>query len=143
MSDILNFKKGVFIDKDPLNETELRILILIASKVKKEDDLETASYEFNIQQVKEFLGLPSSGDFEDLEDITEKMIGKIFEIDTEDGRKIFTKWLTSAKYDPKKQTVSFSILPELREFYSQVGFKIKLTNFDFFKSKYGKISLSV
>lgn len=143
MSDILNFKKGVFIDKDPLNETELRILILIASKVKKEDNLETASYEFNIQQVKEFLGLPSSGDFEDLEDITEKMIGKIFEIDTEDGRKIFTKWLTSAKYDPKKQTVSFSILPELREFYSQVGFKIKLTNFDFFKSKYGKISLSV
>ena len=143
MSDILKFKKGVFIDKDPLDETELRILILIASKVKKEDNLETVSYEFNIQQVKEFLGLSSSGDFKDLEDITEKMIGKIFEIDTEDGRKIFTKWLTSARYDPQKYTVSFSILPELRDFYSQIGFKIKLTNFDFFKSKYGKIPLSV
>ncbi len=143
MTDILKFEKGVFIDKDPLNETELKILILIASKVKKEDDLEKATYVFNIQQVKNFLGLPYSDNFEDLEDITEKMIGKIFEIDTEDGRKIFTKWLTSAKYDPKKQTVSFSILPELREFYSQVGFKIKLTNFDFFNEKYGKIPLSV
>ena len=142
MTDILKFEKGVFIDKDPLNETELKILILIASKVKKEDDLEKATYVFNIQQVKNFLGLPYSDNFKDLEDITEKMIGKIFEIDTEDGRKIFTKWLTSAKYDPKKQTVSFSILPELREFYSQVGFKIKLTNFDFFKEKYGKIPLS-
>ena len=89
MTDILKFEKGVFIDKDPLNETELKILILIASKVKKEDDLEKATYVFNIQQVKNFLGLPYSDNFEDLEDITEKMIGKIFEIDTEDGRKIF------------------------------------------------------
>lgn len=119
--------KGRFVDKYPLTETELKILMLIASKVKKEDNLEEKTYKFDIQQVRKAIGLPESEDYEDLAAVTKKMIGKYFLVEGKTST-VYLKWLAAASYDLHEKTVAFSILPELKDVYSYIGQTSKLSD---------------
>lgn len=131
--------KGTFIDKYPLTDTELKILMLIASKVNKEDNLEETTYKFGIQEVRQAINLPASEEYTDLAEITKKMISKYFMVKSEFST-VCLKWLTAASYDLQEKTVAFSILPELKEVYNYIGQKSEVSSNIEMNSKYAEIS---
>lgn len=139
-------KKGNFIFKDlyPLTEIEMKLLILIVSRIKPKDNLAKVSYTFTYEELKNILGLKEEKLQDQLMELSGNLISKIFELNDHDEVIIHMKWVTSATYNPNKKTVSFNVLPDTRELLLLLKSKTKvLVNYDEYMSKYGEVILNL
>lgn len=140
----LKGRNYIFKDIDPLTDIEIKLLILIVSRIKPDDDLEKTSYTFTYSELKVFLNLKEENLQKQLMKISENLITKIFEITDGDDLVIQLKWVISAHYNPNKKSVSFSLLPEIRELLLLLQSKTKiLKNYEEYESKYGKVKLNI
>lgn len=101
-----------------LSIREMKIVLLLASTVKKDFDQEFKPIEISMKELAEEIGITNSGSFyQELRVITSKLKSKGFNYGYIDNNGEFTEdqvnWLSSAKYYPKRGTVLLRFDPLL------------------------------
>ena len=121
MTNLLEqYKPGIMKASASLTEQEKQLLVLISAKVPIADPLAyKKNYVFAISEVYEAIGMPVVNDYKPLYKVVSNLIKKII---TFERGKSFLKvgWLSSARYNESKSTVSFCFDPNMQSFYQHL-----------------------
>lgn len=119
-----------------LTVTEQKLIRLLASMIKKEDDY-FKEYEFTSKDLIKILGTSDSRFYRDIDDITDLLMQRIIKIkniDTGEFEKYH--WVESCKY--RNGILKFKISEDMKPFYLNLDWytKYQLKNIMQFKSTY-------
>lgn len=121
MTNLLElYKPGIMKASASLTEQEKQLLVLISTKVPVADPLAyKKNYDFDISEVYKAIGMPVVNDYKPLYKVVSNLIKKII---TFEKGKSFLKvgWLSSARYNESKGTVSFCFDPNMQSFYQHL-----------------------
>lgn len=103
-----------------MSTTEIKIVAKLTSLINKDDE-DFKEYEFSSMKLLKELNLGSEN-YSALEDSINKLIGRVIEIEKEDGRKLVTTFLSSCLYDntQEESTITLSYDPKLRPYFLQL-----------------------
>lgn len=120
-----------------LTAVQLDIYFMLLSRLKPTDNI-GAKYEISVKEIESLTG--RVWNYQQLRDATSGLIGKVFEIEEEDGL-LQVALMASAKYLKGKGTIQLSVAEELKPYL--VMLKNNFTSFELFcvlsmSSKYAK-----
>lgn len=103
-----------------MTTTEIKIVAKLTSLIKKDDE-DFKEYTFSSKNLLKELNLGSEN-YSALEDSINKLIGRVIEIEKEDGRKLVTTFLSSCLYDntQEESTITLSYDPKLKPYFFQL-----------------------
>ncbi|MBF0503283.1 MAG: replication initiation protein [Candidatus Riflebacteria bacterium] len=97
-----------------LTAQEQWVILTLTSKIRPDDE-DFKDYSISIKEFAEMTGVRHKGEYEDVKEITKKLIGRAFTIREASGP-LQLSWLSAAKYHEGKGTVSLRFDPGLRPY---------------------------
>ncbi len=94
-----------------LSTYELRIILLLASKVQMQDK-EFKRYQFSVKEISKLLDIKSNSIYAHLQEITSGLLKKTFTI-VKDESKLQLSWLASAEYFEGHGIIELEFSPKL------------------------------
>jgi len=99
-----------------LTLNEQRLILLMVSMIKPEDE-DFKNIRIRIQDLKEFLDLQRKDLYEEIPEITRKLISRVVEIrDLKEKRLLQISWLSSAEYNFGEGVIELSFDPKLKPY---------------------------
>ena len=120
-----------------LTAREQKIIIYLVSKIQP-DDTDFKPYSLPIKAFSQMLGYKGKPKYEELREITKKLLGKVIEIQRGD-KLLQTHWLSDVEYNSNKGTIEFSFHPKMKPYLLQLKREFttyKLVNIMQLKSGY-------
>lgn len=121
-----------------LDLQEQRIILLMASMVKREDK-DFQLYRINIKDFSELIGVKNTALYTEIKQITKKIQERVLVIKEPDGRELQIGWLSSAEYFKKQGYVELEFSPKLKPYLLEIKTtytKYQLKNIAGLKSSY-------
>ena len=101
-----------------LTAQEQWIVLFLTSLIKSQDE-DFKSYSISIKDFSELAGIRHKGEYKEVEEITKKLIGRVFTINEPSGP-LQVSWLSSAKYLTGQGTVTLKFDPNLKPYLLQL-----------------------
>lgn len=101
-----------------LSTQEQRIILFLVSMIRPDDD-EFVDYSVSVKDFSELVGVSHKGTYEDIKEITKKLIGRVFTIKS-NGEELQISWLSSALYVAGKGIVKLGFDSKLKPFLLQL-----------------------
>lgn len=101
-----------------LTAQEQRVILTLTSKIRPDDE-DFKEYSISVKEFAQMIGVSLNGRYEDVKDITKKLIGRVFTIYEPTGP-LQLAWLSSAKYLEGEGTVSLRFDPGLKPYLLQL-----------------------
>lgn len=122
-----------------LTAQEQWIILYLTSLIKPQDE-DFKSYTLSIKEFSDLAGLRHKGEYKEVEDITRKLIGRVFTINEPTGP-LQVSWLSSAKYLTGQGTVTLKFDPSLKPYLLQL--KDRFTRYNLSRVMQLKSSYSI
>jgi hypothetical protein len=122
-----------------LSTQEQRVILFLVSLIKPEDE-DFEDYSISIKEFADLVGVHHKGNYRDVKEITKKLIGKVFTIQSQD-EELQISWLSSANYISGKGLVTLSFDRKLKPFLLQL--KNRFTNYRLHQIMQLKSSFSI
>lgn len=133
-------KSNVLIEASyKLSTQEQRIILYLVSQIRPEDD-DFKEYSIAVKDFASLVGLQHHDKYEDVREITKKLIGRVFTIKSETAD-LQVSWLSSAEYIHGKGTVVLSFDSKLKPFLLQL--KSRFTKYKLYQVMQLKSSFSI
>lgn len=122
-----------------LTTQEQRVLFFMISLIKQADQ-DFADYTIPVKKFAEMAGIHHHSKYEDVREITKKLIGRVFTIYSP-GEELQISWLSSAKYVEGEGKVILSFDPKLKPFLLQL--KSRFTQYNLLQVMQLRSSFSI
>jgi len=119
MRNTIVVKSNILVEASyKLTAQEQWVILTLTSKIRPDDE-DFKDYSVSVKEFAEMAGIRHKGEYEDVKDITKKLVGRVFTIYEPSGP-LQLAWISSAKYHEGKGTVTLRFDPGLKPYLLQL-----------------------
>ena len=119
--------KGIVVKANELIERpytmttrEKRLILILAATIRMEDTVFN-TVKISLRDLNKLLKVSNENIYNEIEDITEKLLSRVIKYKPADGELIQTHWIEKAHYKKRKGYVEIRFSDEMREYLLQLG----------------------